>query len=214
VGSDKIDSAELYSTTNGTTWTEETTDGFGTAANTTIAAGVAFNNYIYVGTNGVGEVWRTAAGGGSSSNADPVFSNLPDSDTNINIAEDQTITTNPFMIRVKPTDKYGIAKVEFEVDDNLICTDTEADADGVYECAWDTSKYHSAISVTAYDDSGNTTIIERNTTVDPSLYSTSSALSGLTELPATGSFEKSSRINFDFETLPKQALSFINSLVI
>lgn len=109
----------------------------------------------------------------------PVFVNLPGSDSSINIAEGQTITVNPYIIRVKPTSDGGISRVLFYVDDILICTATAADANGVYSCSWDTSKYHSVIKVYAYDDLGNrSAVLQRVTVVDPRLY--------LIELPATG----------------------------
>jgi hypothetical protein len=109
----------------------------------------------------------------------PIFSNLPDSNSPINITEGQNITTNPYIINVKPTDENGISKVEFYVDGTLICTDTTADAEGVYSCSWDTSKYHSRVDVYAYDTSNNRSVVlTRNANVDPSLY--------LTILPKTG----------------------------
>lgn len=109
----------------------------------------------------------------------PTFANLPGTSTPINITEGQYITTNPFVIKVKPTDGGGISKVEFSVDNNLLCTDTAADNNGVYDCSWDTSKYHSQVKVVAYDVSNNASVaLIRNAVVDPTLY--------LTVLPKTG----------------------------
>lgn len=97
----------------------------------------------------------------------------------INIENGQTITTNPYIIKVKPESDDGISKVEFYIDNVLICTDTTADGDGVYSCAWDTSKYHSDVKVIAYDTNGTpSAALLRSTTVDPKLY--------LTVLPKTG----------------------------
>ena len=115
----------------------------------------------------------------------PTFSNLPNNNSPINIDNGQFITTNPFIIKVKPTDNVGISNVKFYVDDNLICTATAVDANGVYSCAWDTSKYHSVVKVVAYDTSNNPTeLLSRTTLVDPVLYIGQTP--ALTELPATG----------------------------
>lgn len=108
----------------------------------------------------------------------PTFTNLPGLHDLINIINGQTITTNPFTIEVHPTSSGGIAKVEFYIDDILICTDTELDINGVYACDWDTSQYHSIVKVIAYDKKGRIVTIERNTTV--------SLLSQVTELPQVG----------------------------
>lgn len=116
---------------------------------------------------------------GDSDTSAPIFANLPGLADIINITDSQTITTNPFIIRVHPTDAVGVTKVEFYVDDNMICSATTADSDGVYSCLWDTSKYHSIVKVYAYDSAGNrSTVLQRTAVVDPRLY--------LTELPATG----------------------------
>ncbi len=96
----------------------------------------------------------------------PTFEELSAGDTRvINITEGQTITTNPYTIYVKPTDGAGITKVEFYIDNVLICTDTTADVNGYYSCQWDTSKYHSDVKVIAYDGLGNSTTLTRSTTV-------------------------------------------------
>ncbi|MEI6266470.1 MAG: fibronectin type III domain-containing protein [bacterium] len=96
----------------------------------------------------------------------PTFVDLPGTSSAINVTEGQTITTNPYTIKVKPTDTDGIKKVEFYIDNILICTDTTADSDGVYSCDWDTSKYHSDIKVLAYDTNDNvSTALTRSATV-------------------------------------------------
>ncbi len=115
----------------------------------------------------------------------PTFSDFTGGTGGINITEGQTITTNPFIIKVKPTSDEGIEKTEFYVDDHLLCTETEADSEGIYSCSWDTSKYHSIVKVIAYDTLDNTAEIIRNTTVDPSLY-TETTIPTMTELPKTG----------------------------
>tara|TARA_B100000287_G_C20538976_1_gene743890 strand:- start:47 stop:1027 length:981 start_codon:yes stop_codon:yes gene_type:complete len=52
-------------------------------------------------------------------------------------------------------DEKGINRVEFLIDESIICTDNEAP----YECEWDTRDYELnseyVISIKAYDDSGN-----------------------------------------------------------
>ncbi len=97
----------------------------------------------------------------------PTFEELSAGDTRvINITEGQTITTNPYTIYVKPTDGAGITKVEFYIDNVLICTDTTADVNGYYSCQWDTSKYHSDVKIIAYDALGNSTTLTRSTTVN------------------------------------------------
>lgn len=97
----------------------------------------------------------------------PSFQNIP-GDGVINVTEGQTITSNPYQLQVKPTDNSGISQVNFYVDGNLICSATEPDGDGVFDCNWDTSQYHSVVSVIAYDDSANhnqSNTITRETTV-------------------------------------------------
>ena len=95
----------------------------------------------------------------------PIFIILPDQNTQINIFEGQTITTNPFLILVKPIDNIAIQKVEFYIDNILIGTKYQADSNGVYECPWDTSKYHSDVKVLAYDTGGNVSTLTRTTAV-------------------------------------------------
>ena len=98
--------------------------------------------------------------------AGPTFTVLGSGDTRtVNIDAGQVITTNPYIIKVLPDDPSGVTKVEFYIDDILICTDTTADADGYYTCSWDTSKYHSDVKIIAYDAFGNATTVTRSTTV-------------------------------------------------
>jgi len=115
------------------------------------------------------------------------FAKLPGTDTTINITDGQTITSNPFTIQVHPTDKNGIDKVEFFVDNNLICTATEPNTDGVYSCDWDTSEYHSDVKVIAYNKAGKTESISRSATVQLTSTATATNITNkLTELPETG----------------------------
>lgn len=114
-----------------------------------------------------------------SDNNPPVFFDFEGGNGGINISDGQFITTNPFKIKVKPVDEEsGIQLVEFYVDNNLLCTDTSPDSEGIYSCDWDTSKYHSTVRVVAFDNSENSATILRNATVDPKLY--------LTVLPKAG----------------------------
>ncbi len=123
--------------------------------------------------------WQQSDNEEETDTTPPTFSDLPNQDTVINITEGQIISTNPFVIQVRPIDANGISKAEFYIDNNLICVDTIADANGVYDCGWNTAKYHSQVKIYAYDTSNNKSeALIRNSTVDPKLY--------LTELPATG----------------------------
>jgi len=122
---------------------------------------------------------------GASDTTAPTFENLPGDSREINIDEGQGVTTNPYIINVRPYDQSGILKVEFYVDDNLICTDLSADEEGIFSCSWNTSVYHSIIKVYAFDQSGNrSSVLERTTTVDPRLYQFEPVTS--TILPETG----------------------------
>lgn len=125
---------------------------------------------------------------GVGDNTPPTFSQLPGTSGVINVNENQVITTNPYILKVLPTDSNGISRVEFYIDDIIIGTDTTADSDGVYSCAWDTSKYHSTVTVYAYDNSAlrnRSLVLRRTATVNLGIVTTSS-ITGLTELPATG----------------------------
>jgi len=57
----------LYQTTNGSVWTKNTGvgNGFGSSGNGTIASLIAFNGYLYAGTNNLltgGQLWKTSDG--------------------------------------------------------------------------------------------------------------------------------------------------------
>jgi len=106
--------------------------------------------------------------GQSASTPAPVspnnFSTLPDDTRPVNLDEGEIISDPVYTIEVKPSGK-GILKVEFFVDNNLICTDTSADANGVYSCDWDTTKYHSSVEIVAYYSNGNKITLTRNVDV-------------------------------------------------
>lgn len=90
----------------------------------------------------------------------PQFFNLSDHSSPINLVAGQKITANPYIIRVKPQDvTTEVAYVEFYVDDNLLCSVSTTNANGEYECAWDTSLYQSAVRVIAYDLAGNSSVL-------------------------------------------------------
>ncbi len=85
----------------------------------------------------------------------------------VNLSEDQIITTNPYVIKVKPVDEVsGVAYVEFYVDGELLCVDNGADAEGKYECSWDTSLYNSTVRIVAYDVMGLHSEITRDVSVE------------------------------------------------
>jgi hypothetical protein len=91
----------------------------------------------------------------------PSFSNLPGGNQPINLTDGQVITDAIYLIQVAPGDPIGIERVEFSVDDNLICNLSTPNTNGVYACPWNTSQYHSTIKVTAYDLSGLTSTLTR-----------------------------------------------------
>ncbi|MBN2015207.1 right-handed parallel beta-helix repeat-containing protein [Candidatus Dojkabacteria bacterium] len=113
--------------------------------------------------------WNDAGTTGCTFGCDdtpPVFVQLPGSTELINITEGQVITVNPYTIKVKPEDdESGINKVEIYIDDVLICTITTPDANGVYSCNWDTSKYHSTVRAVAYNNNNLTAQITRTANV-------------------------------------------------
>lgn len=114
----------------------------------------------------------------------PEFVILPGDTRKINIDEGQLITENPYIIKAKAQDNVAVSKVEFYVDDNLICTEETTDANGVYECSWDTSKYHSQVKVIAYDTSDNQSeALIRNATIQ---LNDNDAEEEIEELPETG----------------------------
>jgi len=91
----------------------------------------------------------------------PQLLNLPGTASIVNLTDGEVINSTIFTILIKPESDNGIAKVEFYVDDVLICTDTTADANGVYSCDWNTTLYHSNVKIIAYDTLGQTTTILR-----------------------------------------------------
>ncbi len=94
-----------------------------------------------------------------------LFQNLPDSSLPVNLQENQMINTPEYDLQIKPYSKAGIEKVEFFVDNNLLCTDTSPDSNGIYSCIWDTTKYHSVVKIVAYDKNGHQNVISRNVQV-------------------------------------------------
>jgi ligand-binding sensor domain-containing protein len=141
---------------DGTTWTTYLT-----------ADGLANNNTRSIAIDGAGNKWIGTVGGGASklSNLPPEFVNLPGASSPINLTDGQTVNANPYIIKVKPSDDVGIGRVEFYVDNTLIGTDINPDADGVYEWPWDTGTYHSIVRVDAYDLYGQQASISRTATV-------------------------------------------------
>lgn len=102
----------------------------------------------------------------------PLFNKIGDYGY-INVIEDQIIYVNPYTIRVSSTDlTSGIDRVDFYIDDNLICSVKEANDDGSFSCDWDTSKYHSDVRVVAYDNVGWNTELLVTAQVHSSLYQT------------------------------------------
>lgn len=99
----------------------------------------------------------------------PEFNNLPDNNQPVNLEEGQIISTDNYVIEVQPTSEFGIEKVEFYVDNILICTDTEGTDNDIYSCNWDATQYHSDIKIIVYDILGHTTILTRNVNVDLSI---------------------------------------------
>ncbi|MEI8061156.1 MAG: glycoside hydrolase domain-containing protein [Candidatus Berkelbacteria bacterium] len=87
----------------------------------------------------------------------------------INLADNQVITTNPYIISLKlknPSDTTKVSKVEFYIDSTLISTTTLPDVSGTYQAVWDTSKYHSVVKAIVYNTDGTTEELSRNTTVN------------------------------------------------
>lgn len=99
----------------------------------------------------------------------PYVGLLPEGTSGVNLEDGDVITDQLYVIRVKPKDGgTGILKVEFYVDGVLICTADTADKDGVYECEWDTTKYHSSVLIKIYDVVGNILEITREVEVNHS----------------------------------------------
>jgi len=117
----------------------------------------------------------------------------------INITEGQVITANPYVITAMVSSVFGISKVEFYVDNNLIGTSTLPDVSGAYEATWDTSKYQSAVKIIAYDTAGNKTEALLGTTVQLAGAPNSGGSVNLTDpvfgiLPKTGQDDWSSSL--------------------
>jgi len=151
------------------------------------------------GTWNFSTIWQTNVGNyptfktSGTDTTGPIFEALGGGDTRtVNIDAGQVITTNPYIIKVKPTDSSAVTKVEFYIDNILICTDTTADVNGYYSCQWDTSKYHSDVKIIAYDALGNSTTLTRTTTVNltgvpnTGLQSASYLLAGLIVIAGIG----------------------------
>jgi len=105
----------------------------------------------------------------------------------VNLIDGQMITTNPYIISVQAKDAaetLKISKVEFYIDNTLIGTTTLPTVSGVYDCLWDTSKYHSTVKIIVYGTDGTTQEITRNTTVN--LSSTQDNNDIVVVLPKTG----------------------------
>ena len=191
-----VDETVYFAADNGSTGTELwKTDGTeeGTVLVSDMVSGATGSNpsdfkllgdtLLFMADNSDGDSRLWALDVSEEDTTPPIFGTLPDSEEVINITNGQVITTNPYVIQVKPTDINGISSVKFFVDDILICTETEADEDGVYSCAWDTGLYHSDITVYAYDtDLNESEVLGRTATVDLDAEPTSE----LTVLPKTG----------------------------
>lgn len=95
----------------------------------------------------------------------PVFSTLPDDSRTINLDEGGTITTSSYEIKVKPSEGSGITNVVFAIDDTTVCTDTTADANGIYSCVWDTTLFHSDILITVNYQNDTAITLARTVTV-------------------------------------------------
>jgi hypothetical protein len=65
---------EIWRTSNGTTWTQANTDGFGDSGNVIVSSFAIFNGYLYAGTDngidGAAQVWRCSSGSGCNENSD------------------------------------------------------------------------------------------------------------------------------------------------
>lgn len=95
----------------------------------------------------------------------PTFDTVPGLSGPINITEGQIISSNPYLIKVFPTGGSEITRVEFYIDGILIGTVYAPNAEGVWEWPWDTLMYHSQVRIVAYDATGESVELNRNTTV-------------------------------------------------
>ena len=65
---------------------------------------------------------------------------------------DQKVYGNPYVIKLKVVDNLlGVNRVEFYIDEQLVCISEEETDEGYYECSWDPGKYHSDIRIDMYD---------------------------------------------------------------
>lgn len=174
----------------------ETTDAytFGTDPVVTVNGGDAGLNAVLVKYSSAA---TTTCPAGTSSH--PEFINLPGDSRPINLDEGGIISDPLYTLEVKPSGK-GIAQVDFFVDDNLICTDKTADANGVYSCDWDTTKYHSDIKIVTTYLNGKKITLTRTVEVK-------SATDQLTILPKTG------KDIFQPISINSSILSFFDSIV-
>ena len=163
----------LYFKTSNSTYGDELWKSDGTTDGTILAGDInpgtegsnagdytlAGNNFYLLATNATSgrELWALDVSGEftSEDSTPPTFEPLPDNSEVINLENGQEITTNPYTIEVKPTDAGGVNRVEFYSGENLLCTDTTADENGVYSCDWDTEEYQEDITVYAYDENSN-----------------------------------------------------------
>jgi hypothetical protein len=120
---------------------------------------------------------------GPSLSRDIVYLTLPDYPGQINLEEGQIVTDSSMALRVKPYSEVGISKVDFYVDDSLLCTAYTPDSNGVYSCLWETSERESTVRTVAYNTYNDSATLTRNTTV---AYVTTAGTEELTVLPKTG----------------------------
>ncbi len=146
------------------------------SAEATVSGANAGNNAVIV--QYVGDAPDSCPISSPSFSSASTFENLPGDDRPVNLDEGGVVTEPVYTIEVKPSGR-GIVKVEFYIDDNLICTDQEPDSQGVYSCDWDTTEYHSAVRIIAYYNNGRTITLTRNVEVQ-------SAMDQVSVLPETG----------------------------
>jgi hypothetical protein len=102
-------------------------------------------------------VYDGATTGASKTVSAVTVDNVNPTISETNLIDGQAIIDNPFVIRTKALDTAaGVWKVEFYVDNNLLCTDFIANSEGYYTCNWDTEAYQSDLEIRAYDQVGNT----------------------------------------------------------
>lgn len=92
----------------------------------------------------------------------PIFMNLPDTEMQINLVDNQVLDSNiPYNIMVLPEDLYGVETVRFFFDGGLICTDDSPSVEGLYECLWQIPNRCGDVRVEAEDFADNTSSISR-----------------------------------------------------